>query len=380
MTWGLRTYAYNVFMGPWDDITDIVRGLRLSSAVHGGLQAIDFDIADDWVDAYRWAYDHIGCKVYVFDNAVNPPVAEGTIFEPGISHDGNHVTAAGPWQSLCFSRVYNDAATWYGGGTTYQQIMAMLAAAYCPGVNADQSNIDDTGTANWPWQPTENKYAGDYIPYLASLSDAANAEWYFWLRSAPMAGTTPAEPIPYFKAASSISQVYQCWRKDITNLNLAPSLRDLANDVRVLYRSAAGVQNQTTSAQDVDSIARFGTREAWAYDLGVADATGAAQYRDALLAKYKDPQQSASFTVNTWAYDQWAGKWPLWRVIADFPVKFCVNDLIPDSTVLGFTLDYKRTFITLAAEYDYDSNSLTITPDTESNRADAILARYRGLQ
>jgi len=57
-----------------------------------------------------------------------------------------------------------------------------------------------------------------------------------------------------------------------------------------------------------------------------------------------------------------------------------VNDLLPDSTVLGHTLDYKRTFITLAADYDYDSNTLRIVPDTEDNRADALLARHRMFQ
>jgi len=144
-----------------------------------------------------------------------------------------------------------------------------------------------------------------------------------------------------------------------------------------MYRDAAGTQTQTASTTDADSISRYGTREAYDFDLGAASATAAAQYRDMLLARYKDPQQSASFTLNTWAYDQWGGRWPLWRVIADFPVKFTVMDLIPDSTVLGFTLDNKRTFITRAAEYNYDSNTLTLTPDTEDNRADGLLARHR---
>ena len=46
MTWELRIYAYNAWMGPWEDITDIARNLVLRSVIPGGLQAIEFDIAD----------------------------------------------------------------------------------------------------------------------------------------------------------------------------------------------------------------------------------------------------------------------------------------------------------------------------------------------
>jgi len=252
----------------------------------------------------------------------------------------------------------------------------------CPGVNSDQSNMDEPGTNNFPWQPTDNAYPGDLIPGLAALSDASNREWYFWLQSAPMFGTTPQNPIPWFKHAANVPGLYTCWREDMApgGLNLTPSLRELVNDLRVMYRDAAGTQRQTASTTDADSQARYGLREKWDMDLGLASAAAAAQYRDLLLARYKDPQQSANFTLNTCLYDQWGGKWPLWRGIADFPFKFTVNDLIPDTTVLGHTLDNKRTFITLACEYDYDRNTLTITPDTEDNRADAILARHRMFQ
>ena len=381
MTWGLRTYTYNAWMGPWEDITPFVRNLVLRSVIPGGLQAIEFDIADDYVDSYRWAYDHIGASFYAFDNAVNPPVAGGVLFESGISKSGNHVTIAGPWQAYCFSQVYNNTATWVAAGQTGAQIKAMLTNE-CPGVSTNQDNVDEPGTQNWPWQPTDNAYPGDLIPALIALSDATNAEWCFWLQSAPMAGTTPAAPIPWFKTATEVPGVYQAWREDMApgGLNLTPSLRQLINDARVIYRDAAGTQNPTASAVDADSQARYGLRERWDMDLTKADAVAAAQYRDLLLARYKDPQQSASFTLNTWLYDQWGGKWPLWRAIADFPFKFTVNDLIPDSTVLGHTLDNKRTFITLAVEYSHDSNRLTITPDTEDNRADAMLARHRTFQ
>ena len=381
MSWELTVGAHDALHSGWEDITPFVRNLVLRSMLPGGLQYIVFDIADDYVDSYRWAYDHIGASFYVFDNAVNPPVAEGVLFESGISEGGNHVTIAGPWQAHMFSQVYVDAATWYATGTTSEQILDMLTAE-CPGISSNQDNVDETSTNNYPWQPTENRYPGDYVPFLASLSDAANNDWHFWLQSAPMSGTTPADPIPWFKIATDVPGLYTCWRKDMApgGLNLIPSIRDLANSVRALHLTRSGVQHRNAETIDADSIARYGRRERWDFDLGPSTYAAALQYRDLLLEKYKDPQQSANFRLNTWAYDQWGGKWPLWRVIADFPVKFTVNDLLPDATVLGHTLDNKRTFITLAAEYHYSTNSLTVTPDTEDNRADAMLSRYRGLK
>jgi len=380
MTWSLRTLVYDA-QAPWQDITDVARGLLLRSALQGGLQSIEFEIADDWQDSYRWAIDHIGSKVYVFDNAVNPPVAEGRILDCSITEQGNTITAFGPWLAYCYNQVYNNTSDWYSSGQTGAQVDDILTDE-CPEVSTNQDNTDEPATNNFPWQPSGNRYPGDLIEQLAALSDSSNNAWYFWLRSAPLSGMTPNDPIPYFKAETSITQVYQCWREDMQpgGLELMPSLRDLANDVRVMYRNSAGRQRQTASTTDADSISRYWRKERYDFDLGLATATAANQYRNLLLARYKDIVQSASFTVNTWAYDQYGGKWPLWRVIADFPVKWTVNDLIPDSTVLGHTLDDKRTFITLAAEYDYDTNSLRIVPDTQDTRADALLARHRALQ
>lgn len=381
MSWTLQTIIYDEAYRAAFDLSKHVRNLRLRSVIHGGLQTIQFELVDDYVDAYRWAYDHIGFRLGIFDNAISPPVAEGIIFEPGISEEGNRVTAPGPWQAFMFSQVYNNTASWITAGQTGAQVKHILTTE-CPGISTDQTNVAEPGTSNFPWQPSDNSYPGDLIEHLASLSDANNAQWYFWLASAPLSASQWQKPIPYFQAESDITTLYTCSRSDMVpgGLNLVPSLRELANDVRVMFTDATGIQNQTASAADAYSQARYGLRERWDYDLGKAPAAAANQYRDLLLAEFKEPQQGASFKLNTWLYDQWGGKWPLWRAIADFPFKITVTDLIPDATVPEHALDNKRTFITLAAEYDYDSNVLTIVPDTEDNRADEMLARYSGLQ
>jgi len=381
MSWGLSLSINDGYQNVWDDLTPIVRGPRIRAALHGGVQLIEFEIIDDYVDAYRWAYDHIGAKVFVFDNSCNPPIAEGKIFESGISEAGNRIVVYGPWLAYMFSQVYIDTASWLAAGQTGAQVEDILTTE-CPDINTDLSSVDEPGTTNIPWQPTDNSYPGELIPFLASLSDATNREWYFWLQSAPMVGATPQDPIPYFKPQPSITKQYICWREDMApgGLDLTPSLRELSNDVRVMWRDFSGVQQQTASATDADSQARYGLRERWSFNLGRAATTPADQYRDLILAQRKDPLQMESFRLNGWIYDEWGGKWPLWKVIADFPVKMTVVDLIPDNVVLGHTLDNKRTFITLAAEYDYSTNTLVVTPDTEDNRADAMLARHRGLQ
>jgi len=381
MSWTLQTIIYDEASRAVFDLTRYIRNLHLRSAIPGGLQTIEFQLAEDYVDAYRWAYDHIGFRVGVFDNGCTPPVAEGIIFEPGINEEGNNITAAGPWQAFMFSQVYNNTASWIAAGQTGAQVKDILTTE-CPDVSTDQTNVAEPGTSNFPWQPSDNSYPGDLIEFLMSLSDANNAQWYFWLVSAPLSASQWQKPIPYFQAESDITTLYTCSRSDMApgGLDLTPSVRGLANDVRVMWQDATGIQNQTASAVDVYSQARFGLRERWDYDLGKASAAAANQYRGLLLAQFKEAQQGASFRLNTRLYDQWGGHWPLWRAIADFPFKITVTDLVPDVTVPGHALDNKRTFITLALDYDYDSNTLTVVPDTEDNRADAMLARHRGLQ
>lgn len=71
------------------------------------------------------------------------------------------------------------------------------------------------------------------------------------------------------------------------------SLREMANRWRVAYTTsgASSISGNTAWAEDAESIARFGTREAMATATEV-DATAANAKRDTLLARYKLPQKT----------------------------------------------------------------------------------------
>jgi len=380
----LSTYLYtNDFASPrWEaDLTPkISRGPNFYCALHGGLQTIEFDIGQNWIDSYRFAYENIGKRIVVVDNTLDV-IGEGLICDPSITAEGSGVIALGPWW-LCFHQAYNDTSTWVSSGTTSAQIKDMLTDD-CPNVSTNQGNVDETSTDNYPWQPADNAYPGDLIPRLASMSDSSNNEWYFWLESMPLDGTNPQKPIAYFKAQDLTTLDFWASMRDLAphGWSIRPSLRDLANDVRVLYTDSANTQHQTASATDGQSQTDYWLREVWNLPIGQSTATVAAQYRDLYKGQFKTYQQVAEFTFNAWIYDPVGARQPLWKVVKGFPCNIRINDLVPQESQFSSTniLDERRTFHTLALRYSYDTNELSITPDTEEHTYAAVIRRLQGL-
>lgn len=376
----LRAFLYDSNYGSpnWImDLTPYLRDINLSVEQHGGVRSLELLLDHRWSAASLFTLQRIGHRILIVNNAVEV-VAEGTIMVPSLVRAGNRVSCLGPYWDLCFRQVYNDTATWVGAAVTSEVIKDMLTDE-CPAVSSDQSNIAATGTDAAPWQTAENAYPGDLIPRLAAMSDASHREWYFWLKSAPPVGVVPQKPIAYFQPQDLTTVDFWFSRKDCPEggIDFSPSLLGLVNDLRIMYRDAAGSQQQTGSATDSDSQAKYWLQERWSVPIATVPQAVAEQYRGMYLARYKDPQQSFSFRLNGWVGDEDGRRQPLWEVIKQFPCNIGIRDLLPEAAILS-GVDRQQVFAVAAARYSYARNELTITPDLEERTMENLLALWMG--
>lgn len=379
----LRTYLFSGFDNPYfiEDLTPCVEDIIISAAVHGGVRDIEVLVGRERLASFTLAYRYIGKRLVIVDEGVEI-VAEGTVITPAVTEEGNRIQCIGPFWDLCFRQVYNDAASWVDTGTTSEQVRDILTDE-CPAVSSDQANIVETNTLNYPWQPMDNAYPGDLLPRLATMSDSQRREWYFWLRSGYFRGSRPINPIPYFQPQDKNTVHFWFDRRDCSpgGLELSPSLMELANSVTCMYRDAANVQQQTAIAGDAESQSDYWLREVWGVPLPTVPQTVAEQYRDMYLARYKDPQQSISFTLNGWIKNKVGIQVPLWKVIQEFPCNLGIRNLAPQAAMLSPTgvLDKEQVFSVTAVRYSYASNSLVVTPDLEEKTMEALIALWSGV-
>lgn len=359
------------------DLSSKLEDVTMGVQQDGGLRNLEAAVAIRPERTYGFLQNYLGKRLVILDQRLDV-VAEGTIMVLYATERGMRLSCLGPYWDACFRQVYNDAASWVDPCTTSEVIKDILTTE-CPAVSADQSGIDETNTDPSPWQTAENAYPGGLIPRLAAMSDDQHREWYFWLKSAPLLFCEPQPPIPFFKP--QLVELIDFWVDRVQcpegGLELSPSIMEFANDVRVMYRDAAGAQQQTGSAVDAESKSRFWNQEVWDVTIATVPQTVAEQYRDLYLARYKDPQQSSSFRVTGWIRDSGDKRFPLWELIKKFPCTVGIRDL--DATLLKFgSIDHKTTFAVAAARYNYARNELAITPDLEEKTLENLLALWMG--
>lgn len=359
------------------DLTPYLAEVVMSVAQEGGLRNLEVVLGRRLAESFIFSRERIGKRLIILGGAACL-VAEGTVMVPSVVEGGLRVSCIGPYWDLCFRQVYNDAASWVSSCTTSEVIKDILTDE-CPGVNSDQTNIDETSTDPSPWQTAENAYPGELIPRLGAMSDSQHREWYFWLKSGLLSGSTPQKPVPYFKPQDLETIDFWFDLRDFSPLGfeLSPSLMELANDVRVMYRDSAGSQQQTSSATDSLSQSKYWLQEVWDVPIATVPPTVANQYRDMYLARYKNPQQSFSFRINGWVWDKMGTRHPLWKVIQDFPCNLGVRNLVPEE-VMTAGIDREQVFAVAAARYSYARNELTITPDLEEKTMENLLALWMG--
>lgn len=359
------------------DLSAKLEDVSMVAQQDGGLRSLEVAVAIRPERTYEFLQNYIGRRLVILDHRLDV-VAEGTIMVLYATERGMRLSCLGLYWDACFRQAYNDTSSWVSSCTTSEVIKDILTDE-CPAVSTDQSGIDETSTDPSPWQTAENAYPGELISRLAAMSDSSNREWYFWLKSAPLLFCEPQPPIPFFKPHTVDLIDFWVDRAQCPEggLELSPSVMELATDVRVMYRDAAGTQQQTASAVDSESESQFWKQEVWDVTIATVPQTVAEQYRTMYLARYKDPQQSSSFRVTGWIRDSRSIRFPLWEMIKKFPCSVGIRDIDATLPKMG-SIDHKTTFAVAAARYNYARNELMITPDLEEKTLENLLALWMG--
>lgn len=137
---------------------------------------------------------------------------------------------------------------------------------------------------------------------------------------------------------------------------------------------AYSIQLQEPQYAQSDSVsAEYWSRE-YAENQSKMTFTQAGQYADIL--KNTEPRQVQSFTVGApFIRSADGGRFPLWEVIAQGGGYIRVADLYASAALFSTSADTLTTFRITGLDYDYGSNSLSVTVQDPSLRLDARLRR-----
>jgi hypothetical protein len=365
--------ASPAWVGTYSNIGDI----SISWGIHGGIQSYSHNITMSPISAWSFFKNYTGYRLTLVDQYCDRPIADGLIYQPSITNTGIHVACRGFWANH-FDQYYVNTVT---DADSTTDVIKDALTTNVPAVSSDQDNMDDTSTVIGFWEPAdEGIFTGDLIQKLAVLSDGNNAQWNYWLLNAPFDGTTPQKPIPYFEAQVNDGTFdWQIWKKDLRkdSLVITRDISKLANDIQVLYTDSDGALQITSAATDSDSQSDYWTKELHS-QLGDVPQTAAEQYRDLLLAKFKDALLRYQITITApKIMDDNGAKWPLWTPIKNGGGYLQMRDIFPESTLFDESWDRLRTGQIMEMEYSSRDNSLRVTLDQSSEAADAVLARIQ---
>jgi hypothetical protein len=372
-----------------DDVTTLVSGLRITTAVHGGFKTCDFNLALSVGDS--WAYLHevlntaqFGRKGRHFNRVVVSEtiggsdanvVWEGRIMtaELRIQPDflGLAITALGYW-SACRDQYYSASdgsrTNWASGGPhTVDDIIKEMLTEECPSISSDHTNIDANSRDVVGIVLTSRRYPMEIIlSDLATVSDSDDSTWYFMVWE----GRTP-----FWKKKTISNPKWLVWlageRAGIQSLTLRQDATNMRNAITPVDSGTEG-----TTQTNASSLTQYPRRELLLTVPSGSNANTEIDAADRAADERGAPQQTQSFVVDGTVFEvpvsgalHESGKW---RVRAGDVIR--VQDLIPDTAPTAF-LDGLRTFFITRTEYAFDTGILRIQPDTFSRSLVGLLPR-----
>ncbi len=330
-----------------------------STRIPGGFNECSLIYPCDRVTAFDWYDTHLNYRITVME--ADQTVWDGRVEDLEINDEGLKITARGYWANT-FDVPHNAN---YASSTAQAVIKAALTAS-CTQISSDQSQIGDSGiavTMNY----VDNMYPGNIIEDLGKLGDAGGTPWVAAIWD---------DKVPYFTQRGTAVT----WQANLRDANggavpLTRSLKEIWNEVSIIYQYGG---NRVLSGSVVGTASQtaYGRRVKWLTG-GSAVAAVAEGIRDTYLNVHKDSPQQANIQLTGRIRGAATGNqnvaMPLWRVRAGDRIR--LKDLVPVATTATDTMDGLRIFHILETRYDYDSDTLTITPDNPSPTIDVLLAQ-----
>lgn len=337
-----------------------LENLRFTTQIPGGFGMCSFEIPMRLLDAMQWLEaDYFGCDVAVFYGA---EVAwEGLLwdFSVDLVTERHEVVALGYWATLA-KRVH---------------------LSFTKSVTDLDTEIENVLTSEGAWLSSD--YSEVRAPAGRSVSvtyDGDETVQEILLRL--LEGGDGGSPVTLYDVAVWNDRkvwVYERpttveWyvrRRGLQSGHIRGTLGGLWNKVAVRYANewASGIDGGETPnwSEDATSQARYGVMSTVIQTSGVL-ASDAANIRADYLARHKDmPKRSELVMSERRALFQPSGASPagLWQVRAG--VNLALVDVPTTASAWDTVPDRLHSFYVIETQYDADSNTLTITPDTEAD-------------
>lgn len=203
----------------------------------------------------------------------------------------------------------------------------------------------------------QDRQPADILDYLAGLGDSAGNKWEW--------GVDLFQRL-YFRQQSTANRT---WYIEISDLNITRVLDQLTNSVYAVYADASGRALRTAPTSDPGSVARYGLTRRVALAVSTTSAAQAGLQQAVALGDGAEPKPQSGITIDR-VFDGAGQRWPLWYVQAGDTV--VIFNLSP---TISIAIDRIRSFRLARAEYQFDSDTLTLEPETPLPSLDALLAK-----
>ncbi len=335
------------------------KDLSFGTRMPGGFWECSMLFPCDRVTAFDWYDNQFGYRLTIYE--ADEVVWDGRVEDMEIVDEGVRITARGYWAN-CSDVPFN--ATYAGTESAGDVIKAALTAS-CSQIAADQTNIDN-GVVVAPIEYLDNKYPATIFEELGEAG-SAGTPWYAYVY----------EDKTFCFRARGTSVNWEIGMRNLSAgaVSLTRSLKEVWNSVAAEYTDGT-TKLVTGTAADAASTAKYGLMRRRVLSGGAAPAVYGTAIRDVFLTEHKNTPQRSSLKIDGCVYGAGAGSQgemsPLWRLRAGDRLR--ITDLVPSATTASDAPDGLRIFHVLETTYEYENNTLSLTPDYLAQTAERLIA------